>query len=41
MSLDAELYGPKGPQKLAPQNNPVGQQIDLLSTAFGAAKRND
>ena len=39
ISLDSELYGPseKGEKPLS--NNPVGQQIDLLSTALGASKR--
>ena len=38
MNLDAELYGHK-PEPEAKSGNPVGQQIDLLSTAFGAAKQ--
>lgn len=38
MRLDAELYGHKVEEPVD-SNNPVGQQIDLLSTALGAAKQ--
>ncbi|MEM8649879.1 MAG: DUF1465 family protein [Pseudomonadota bacterium] len=40
MNLDAELYGHPGAQEEeVTSSNPVSQQIDLLSTAFGAIKR--
>ncbi len=39
MTLDAELYGQKEQSAPADQGNPVSQQIELLSTAFGAVKR--
>ncbi len=40
MTLDAELYGETvTPTSGSIGGNPVGQQIDLLSTALGATKR--
>lgn len=39
MNLDTELYGHKL-ETPEDTNNPVGQQIDLLSTAFGTPKKN-
>jgi len=41
MTLDAELYGDaeEAGSITAASGNPVGQQIDLLSTALGAIKR--
>ncbi len=40
MNLDAELYGHK-PEIREDTGNPVSQQIDLLSTAFGATKQSN
>ncbi len=37
MKLDMELYGQK-PRITADMNNPVDQQIDLISTALGAKR---
>jgi len=39
MTLDAELYGTNIAKQEAPRVNAVSQQIDLLSTAFGATKQ--
>lgn len=39
LTLDAELYGDIAREQDKVNTNPVGQQIDLLSTAFGATKR--
>lgn len=39
MNLDAELYGSGGEEDALAPINPVGQQIDLLSTALGATKK--
>ena len=40
MTLDTELYGEfTSKEPSSARNNPVGQQIDLLSTALGAIKR--
>lgn len=39
ITLDKELYGHEIKQEPEPLNNPVGQQIDLLSTALGASKK--
>ena len=40
MTLDAELYGESTRSDVnSNRGNPVGQQIDLLSTALGAIKR--
>ena len=39
MTLDAELYGPGIREEPSDAANPVGQQIDLLSTALGAKKQ--
>ncbi|MEM7289625.1 MAG: DUF1465 family protein [Pseudomonadota bacterium] len=39
LTLDTELYGEIREQTEPNGNNPVGQQIDLLSTAFGIRKR--
>lgn len=41
LTLDAELYGEMKEREIVETsvNNPVGQQINLLSTAFGAIKR--
>jgi len=38
-NLDKELYGHEIEQAPQKSTNPVGQQIDLLSTAFGASKK--
>lgn len=38
MTLDRELYGERA-QTQEPTDNPVGQQIDLLSTALGAMRK--
>ena len=37
-NLDKELYGHDVVEEAPHNNNPVGQQIDLLSTAFGVRK---
>lgn len=39
MTLDAELYGTSIKREEVNHSNPVGQQIDLLSTALGASKQ--
>ena len=39
MSLDTELYGEKQETEQSDTENPVNQQIELLSTAFGGLKR--
>lgn len=39
MKLDAELYGSTLDKSELVVSNPVNQQIDLLSTAFGAIKQ--
>ncbi len=39
MTLDAELYGHSTDKQETQSANPVSQQIDLLSTAFGATKQ--
>ena len=39
ITLDAELYGHQRPREEILSSNPVSQQIDLLSTAFGATKQ--
>lgn len=39
ITLDAELYGLRGSEQPESIANPVEQQIDLLSTAFGAVRR--
>lgn len=39
MTLDAELYGHTSQKEEVMHTNPVSQQIDLLSTAFGATKQ--
>ncbi len=39
VTLDAELYGHRTSDENDTITNPVEQQIDLLSTAFGAARR--
>ena len=39
MTLDAELYGHRSTKEEIHHANPVSQQIDLLSTAFGATKQ--
>ena len=38
-TLDAELYGPTKESDRKSSNNPVEQQIELLSTALGATKQ--
>ena len=40
MTLDAELYGAAEKESADSTENPVEQQINLLSTAFGATKKN-
>lgn len=39
VSLDTELYGHRSLEETSTAANPVNQQIDLLSTAFGATRR--
>jgi len=39
ITLDAELYGHQSSKEEVLSSNPVSQQIDLLSTAFGATKQ--
>ncbi len=39
MTLDAELYGHQAPKEEVKHVNAVSQQIDLLSTAFGATRQ--
>jgi regulator of CtrA degradation len=39
MTLDGEIYGDQKPAVLDPGDNPVNQQINLLSTAFGATRK--
>jgi len=39
ITLDAELYGHSTPMEEVQHTNAVSQQIDLLSTAFGATKQ--